>query len=98
MAAIDYLREQGLTAQRVGSRVRLKPKGLITEDVRQYVKKHRLVLLAELAANDGEARRMSWKVIRDGRALCTMIGEPTTYHEAQEIARWRWPDAEILEN
>lgn len=97
MAAIDYLKQQGLTAQRVGSRVRLKPKGLISKDVREYVQRqrHRLVLLAELAANDGETRKAGWKVFRNGKALCSMVGPPMTYAEALATVRWRWSDVEI---
>lgn len=95
MAAIDYLKQQGLTAQRVGSRVRLKPKGLISKDVREYVQRHRLVLLAELAANDGETRKAGWKVFRDGKPLCSMVGPPMTYAEALASARWRWPDVDV---
>ena len=95
MAAIDYLKQKGLTAQRVGSRVRLKPRDRITKDVRAYVQRHRLVLLAELAANDGESRRAGWKVIRGGKPLCSMVGEPITYAEALAAVRARWPDATI---
>jgi len=27
-----------------------------------------------------------------------MVGQPITYAEALAAARWRWPDADILEN
>ncbi len=95
MAAIDYLKLQGLTIQRAGNRVRLKPKERITRDVREYVQRHRLVLLAELAANDGEERKMGWKVFRNGKQICSMFGEPMTYDEALAAAQWRWADASV---
>ncbi len=95
MAAIDFLRDQGFTVRRVGMRVVVGPKGRITDDVRKYVKAHRLELLAELAANDGQERRCHWQITQGGKPLCTMIGEPMTHSEALEAARWRWPGAEV---
>lgn len=95
MAAIDYLRTQGLSARREGMRIRLSPATKITDDIRKYVKAHRLELLAELAANDGIERRCHWQITRGGTPLCTMVGEPITYEEALSAARWRWPDADI---
>ena len=29
------------------------------------------------------------------RWACMLIGEPMTYPEALEAARWRWPDVEV---
>ncbi|MCY1400988.1 hypothetical protein D9M71_160960 [compost metagenome] len=95
MAAADFLRNQGFTVRKVGMRVVIGPKAKITDDVRAYVKRHRLVLLAELAANDGQERRCHWQITRNGKPLCTLVGEPMTYAEALEAARWRWPDVEI---
>lgn len=95
MAAIDYLKQRGLSARRVGSRIRVIPKAKITEDVRQFVRAHRLELLSELAANDGLTRRIHWQVTRSGKPLCVMIGEPMTYDEALAAARYRWADAEV---
>lgn len=95
MAAIDYLTRNGLRAERRGSRVHVSPKARITDDVRKYVRAHRLELLAELAANDGIARKMHWQVSRGGKPICTMIGEPMTEQEALAAAQWRWPDAEV---
>lgn len=95
MAAIDYLKQRGFTAQKVGMRVRVSPASRLTDDVRHYVKSHRLELLAELAANDGLERRCYWIVTLDDKTLCTMIGEPVTYTEALAAARWRWPGAEV---
>ncbi|MCY1519294.1 hypothetical protein D9M68_540440 [compost metagenome] len=95
MAALDYLTERGFAARKVGMRVRVSPASKLTDDVRKYVKTHRLELLAELAANDGQERRCHWRVIRDGKTVCTMIGEPMTRTEALEAARWRWPDVDV---
>ncbi|MDT4834187.1 hypothetical protein FQZ97_678210 [compost metagenome] len=95
MAAIDYLTEHGFSARVSGKRLVVSPASKLTDDVRRYIKSHRLELLAELAANDGQERRSNWKVLRDGKSIATMIGEPMTRAEALEAARWRWPDAEV---
>lgn len=95
MAAIDYLSEHGFSARVSGHRLVVSPASRLTEDVRRYIKTHRLELLAELAANDGKERRSNWRVIRNGKTLATMIGEPMTRAEALEAARWRWPDVEV---
>lgn len=94
-AAIDYLQRHGLTAKVNGQRLVVSPASKLTPDVRKYIKAHRLELLAELAANDGQERRSNWRITRDGKTLCTLFGEPMTYPEALEAARWRWPDVEV---
>ena len=95
MAAIDYLSEKGFSAKVSGKRLIVSPASRLTDDVRKYIKSHRLELIAELAANDGQGRRSNWRITRDGKPLCTLIGEPMTYSEALEAARWRWPDVEV---
>ncbi len=95
-AAIDFLHEHGLTAKVNGKRLVVSPASKLTDDVRRYIKSHRLELLAELAANDGQERRSNWRITRAGKPLCTLIGEPMTYPEALEAARWRWPDVEVI--
>lgn len=95
MAAIDYLREKGFSAKVSGKRLIVSPASRLTDDVRKYIKSHRLELIAELAANDGQERRSNWRITRAGKPLCTLIGEPMTYSEALEAARWRWPDVEV---
>ncbi|WP_374441432.1 hypothetical protein [Pseudomonas panipatensis] len=94
-AAIDFLRERGLTAQAKGKRIVVSPASRLTNDVRLYVKAHRLELLAELAANDGLERRSHWQIVLGGKPICTMVGEPMTFPEAREAARYRWPEAEV---
>jgi hypothetical protein len=44
------------------------------------------------------ARRNAWTITRGGRPICTICGAPMTRTEALAEARWRWPDAGILEN
>lgn len=95
MTAVDYLTERGLIARKKGNRVHISPKANITEEIRQYVRAHRLELLAELAANDGIARSLYWQVMRDGKPLCVMIGEPMTRVEALAEVRGRWPGADL---
>ncbi len=95
MAALDYLTEHGFSARVSGKRLVVSPASRLTSDVRRYIKAHRLELIAELAANDGQERRSNWRISRGGKVICTMIGEPITYAEALEAARWRWADAEV---
>jgi len=94
-AAVDYLRQRGLTAKARGKRIAISPASKLTPDIRQYVKSHRLELLAELTSNDGQARKLHWQVFLNGKPLCQIVGEPMTYIEALEAARFRWPEAEV---
>lgn len=50
---------------------------------------------AEVAS---EPHRNAWTITRGGRPICRMVGAPCTRTEALAEARWRWPDADILEN
>lgn len=43
-------------------------------------------------------RRNAWTITRGGRPICTVCGAPMPRTEALAEARWRWPDAEILES
>lgn len=95
MAAIDYLTERGFTAVKRGMRVRISPASKLTPDVREYVKRNRLTLLAELAANDGIERRCAWTVLVPGCRPFTMIGEPITRDEALADVHGRWPGADL---
>ncbi|MDV7213562.1 hypothetical protein [Azotobacter beijerinckii] len=45
-----------------------------------------------------EPRSNAWTITRGGKPICTMVDEPSTRTEALAEARWRWPDADILEN
>lgn len=95
MAAVDYLREQGLNVRKVGMRVVLGPRALVTDDILKYVKRYRLALLAELAANDGMERRCAWTVLVPGYRPFTMISAPVTEAEALYDAQARWPNATL---
>jgi len=52
---------------------------------------------APAAERPAEIRRNAWTIIRGGKTIGTICGAPMTYDEALDEARWRWPDAEILE-
>lgn len=95
MAALDYLIKRGLSAKRVGVRVRISPRVKVTDEVARYVKQNRLTLLAELAANDGLERRCAWTVLVPSYPPFTMAGEPCTRAEALADVRGRWPDADL---
>lgn len=45
-----------------------------------------------------EPTRNAWTITRGGKPICRMVGAPCTRTEALAEARWRWPDADILEN
>lgn len=95
MTSIETLKARGLTARLAGSKVRITPRNRITEADRTFIMLHRLELIAELEAGDGKERRMSWKVLRNGKAIATISGEPMTRDEALASATFRWPDAEV---
>lgn len=40
----------------------------------------------------------AWTITRGGKPICRMVGAPCTRTEALAEARWRWPDADILES
>ena len=113
MAALDYLRRAGLVVEANGDRLRLRPADRITDAVRQFVRDHRAELLAELSsANDAQAapeplqapeatsepKRAAWRITRAGQPIGYIVGQPMTYSEALAAARWRWPDANLLES
>lgn len=53
---------------------------------------------APAAEAASEPRRNAWTVTRNGAPICRMVGQPMTRPEALAAARWRWPEADILEN
>jgi hypothetical protein len=93
MAAIDYLKEFGLSAKVRGNRLIVSPSSKLTTDVRRYIKSHRLELMAEVAANDGESRRGHWTVTVTGYPPFTMTCTPITHAEARSDVQGRWPAA-----
>ncbi|MNU77927.1 hypothetical protein D3C71_675110 [compost metagenome] len=95
MKVIDYLLDRGFSAKVVGNRLSVSPSSRLTQEVRRYIKLHRLELMVEVAANDGDARRSHWTVFAAGYSPFTMIGEPMTHAEALVEARTRWPNAKV---
>lgn len=95
--AISFLHSRGLTARANGLRIVVSPASEITAEDRLFVSVHRLEILAELAANDGIARRCHWRVSVPGYRTFTMCSEPLTYDEAVIRVQARWPDGAILE-
>jgi hypothetical protein len=93
--AIDYLAQFGLSARKKGNRVVVSPRSLVTDALQKYIRAHRLELLAELAANDGIARKTHWQVTLPGIRSFTMVGEPCTHQEARIIVHTIWPEAEV---
>ena len=95
MAAIDYLKQQGFSAKVSGARLIVSPASKLTADVRKYVKAHRLELIAEVAANDGHARKLHWTVKASGKTFTMISEEPITEQEALIDVRGRWPGATL---
>jgi hypothetical protein len=52
MAALDFLHRAGLTAEISGEHLRLRPRKLITDNVRQFVRQNREALIAEVRADE----------------------------------------------
>lgn len=96
MAAVDFLHARGFAARLSGKRIRVSPASRLTEDVRRYIKSHRLELIAELASNDGIERRYHWTVCVGGYAPFKMIGEPVTHAEAIRTVQALWPGAQVM--
>jgi hypothetical protein len=96
MGAIDYLHNRGFSAKVIGKRLIVSPSSRLTQEERRYIKLHRLELMVEVAANDGEARRSHWTVLVAGYSPFTMIGEPMTHTEALVEARMLWPGAQVM--
>ena len=95
MSAIGYLRDRGFSAKVVVNRLIVSPSSRLTQEERRYIKLHRLELMVEVVANDGEARRSHWTVFVSGYSPFTMIGEPITHAEALVEARTQWPNAKV---
>jgi hypothetical protein len=96
MGVIDYLHDRGFSAKVIGKRLIVSPSSRLTQEERRYIKLHRLELMVEVAANDGEARRSHWTVLVTGYSPFTMIGEPMTHTEALVEARMQWPGAQVM--
>lgn len=51
---------------------------------------------ADAYAEPTEPSHSHWCVVREGKVLCSMIGEPMTEAQALEEVRYRWPNAEVI--
>lgn len=95
MNCISYLQNQGLQVSARGKRVVVSPRQQVTEEVRYYIKRNRLNILAELEACDGKERRTHWKIKLPDVGSFSMIGHPMTYEEALRAATSIWSAAQI---
>ncbi len=95
MAALDYLKQRGLSARQNGNKLAVSPREKLTSDDRQYIQLHRMELLAELAANDEVEQRTHWQIYLEGKPVCVIAGGPMTQERALDAARFHWPDAEV---
>lgn len=73
----------------------VSPRSLVTDALQKYIRALRLELLAELAANDGIARKTHWQVTLPGCRPFTMVGEPCTHEDAQSVIHSIWQEAEV---
>lgn len=97
MTSADYLKERGFKVSLVENRIRVSPGSMISETDRKYIMLHRLELIAELAANDGIERRLSWRVTLHGKPIATIVGNPMTKQEALKSIRFRWNEADVID-
>lgn len=74
-AAIDYLRQNGLSARANGKRIIVSPASKMSTEVRQYVKSHRLELLAELTAHKLEIIEVLTTPPPESRAWLDSVAE-----------------------
>lgn len=53
---------------------------------------------APQATHTSEPKRTAWRVNRAGQPVGYIVGEPMSYAEALQAARWRWDDADIAKD
>lgn len=53
-------------------------------------------LLVPTQPQPTEPRSSHWRVLLDGKSLCSMIGDPMTEAEALAEVRLRWPNAKVI--
>ncbi|WP_280562591.1 hypothetical protein [Chromohalobacter sp. 48-RD10] len=95
MAALDHLKAHELEAEPLpGGRLYVWPAENITEETRVWIKSHKAELLQELAPANSD-KRLSWRVIRGGKPVATMVGKLMSPEEALAAARARWSDATV---
>jgi hypothetical protein len=93
---LNMARVEGLTLTLVGPRLTWRANHQPPERLLVELKSHKLEIIDALkAASEHQQRHSAWCISHDSKPLCMMIGEPMTYAEALEIARWRWPDAGV---
>jgi hypothetical protein len=86
----------GVSLKLDGARLTWSADHLPTLELLAEIKAHRLEIIETFrAASDHGPRRPAWRITCDGKPICMMVGEPMTYAEALEAARWHWPDAQV---
>ncbi|WP_280569762.1 hypothetical protein [Chromohalobacter sp. 296-RDG] len=95
MAALDYLKAHDLQAEPMpGGRIYVWPAENITDETRVWIRQHKAELLQELSPANSD-KRLSWRVIRGGKPIATMVGRLMSPDEALAAARARWSDATV---
>jgi hypothetical protein len=91
MAAIDYLKQHGLTVEAPApDRLRVSPADRITDPIRAWIRAHKQELLTELAANQPPpmpGRPHLWLAVIDGKR--TTIVDPDHCDHAEQLRRLR---------
>lgn len=93
-AAIRFLYQKGLRIRPAHGGLAVKPKCLITDELMEFIKANKKIILSELAENGGV--QSAFQIRAAGKQFAMVIPGGGTRDEALAEARTHWPDAEVI--
>lgn len=94
---LEQVAAEGLTLALRNNRLFWKADHQPSPELLAELKHHKLAIIEALsAANDHEALCTSWRIEVSGYRPFIMISEPITEADALNVARWHWPDADVM--
>lgn len=93
---IQRAKDEGVTLTSRGRRLHLQAEHLPPPDLLADLQAHKALVIEILNAAKEHPRRNVWTVAMPGYRL-TLIGPFMSRKQALAIARWRWGDAEIVD-